>query len=122
MRKEKISTTSAKSKDTDGDSLEWIAECLECPLDECINCRFAPRAYIQAVDHLRGCLSENVFIRCYNSGEGLYPMARELKVPAKFLEALLIAMKLPYRAADKRPLLTRRMIYKQSERIRDLFG
>ena len=34
MRKEKISTTSAKSKDTDGDSPEWIAECLECPLDE----------------------------------------------------------------------------------------
>lgn len=102
------------------DPEEWIEECLNCPLDECVDCRMSAAAF-HCVDSIRGCLPDDKFIRMYNSGEKPRSMGIAFGVPTAFITAVLTQLKLPWRVDDKRPVLSRRMLYQLPEPLRELF-
>ena len=39
----------------DEDPPEWIEECMQCPFDECVDCRYQASAY-HCVTSIRGCM------------------------------------------------------------------
>ena len=89
------------------DPQEWIDECLNCPLEECVDCRYQASAY-HCVESIRGCLPDDKFICMYNTDEKPRTMVIAFNVPTAFIMAGLDQLKLPWRAGEKRPVLSRR--------------
>ena len=102
------------------DPQEWIDECLNCPLEECVDCRYQASAY-HYVDSIRGCLPDDKFMRMYNTGEKPRTMGIAFSVPTAFIMAVLNQLKLPWRVGEERPVLSRRMLYQLPEPLRELF-
>ena len=103
------------------DKPEWIEDCINCPLPECIDCRNAQgQSYMEKP--LEGCICEETFLREYNSGTMATGMARRLDVPRLFLTELLTSIGLPWRIKEIRPEIMRKDLYALPDRVRALFG
>ena len=57
----------------------------------------------------------------YNTGEKPRTMGIAFGVPTAFIMAVLDQLKLPWRVGEKRPVLSRRMLYQLPEPLRELF-
>ena len=68
----------------DEDPPEWIEECMQCPFDECVDCRYQASAY-HCVTSIRGCMQEEKFISmirnnvCFSGREFLIFLALTFK-------------------------------------------
>lgn len=102
----------------------WIAECMECPFDECFNCRYDRYNLKPMIGKLTGCVDAEIFLREYNSGASFGNIARACGVPTMFMQRLLEVMGLPYKLhiRRQRPTITKETLRNMHQRVRNLFG